>query len=611
MNHAEEAKQDLATFMELSKTASTKVYLDTVVSSLLGEDTEAMKSMETFIEANRDDTGSLYDAACAYSITSGAFKDTDATKSNVFADRAVSLITLAVSKGYSNYSHMQEDADLDPIRQHDGFIQIMKAGNLGLRYSAVWNTSTDFVSMESHGLSPTEHLAKCQEMQTRGYRVTSISSVSINGEQVTASVWHRPLIPEVDKETLARRQANAAIAALRMGHAGKVWRLLKHSPDPRLRTWIIHRLNLLGASPDEIVNRLNRESDDSIRRALILALGDYEDASLVDRKLLVSSLLELYRDNPDPGIHAAAEWVLRRWGKEGDLAEIDTKLATGKAEGERNWYVTKQGHTMVVIPGPVEFLMGSPDTEKDRSNVEYLHRQGIGRSFAIATKEVTVKQFQEFLRQTPSVSERHSYTKKYAPEENCPQISVTWYEAAAYCRWLSEQEGVSDNQMCYPPIADIKDGMDLPPNYLSRTGYRLPSEAEWEYACRSKTLTSRYYGQTVELLGQYGWFIESSQNRTWPVGSLKPNDTGLFDMYGNVYEWCQERYVSYSGSLGSASEDREDNVPLKDSTWRSLRGSSFNFRTSNVRSAYRNYDQSTLRTDDLGFRPSRTYNLSP
>jgi hypothetical protein len=349
----------------------------------------------------------------------------------------------------------------------------MKAGNLGLRYSAVWNTSTDFESMESHGLSPSEHLAKCQEMQTKGYRLTSISSASINGEQVTSSVWHRPLIPDDDKETLARRQANAAIAALRMGYAGKVWPLLKHSPDPRLRTWIIHRLNPMGASPDKIVNRLNEEPDDSIQRALILTLGDYEDASLIDRKSLVSSLLDLYRDNPDPGIHAASEWVLRRLGKVDDLAEIDTELGTGKAEGERNWYVTKQGHTMVVIPGPVEFLMGSPGTEKDHESNEELHRQRIGCSFAIATKEVTVKQFQDFLRQTPSV--RHSYTKKYAPEENCPQMSVTWYEAAAYCRWLSEQEGVSDDQMCYPPIADIKDGMDLPSDYLSRTGYRLPS----------------------------------------------------------------------------------------------------------------------------------------
>jgi len=265
---------------------------------------------------------------------------------------------------------------------------------------------------------------------------------------------------------------------------------------------------------------------------------------------------------------------------------------------------------MVVIPGPVEFLMGSPGTEKDRRSLEYLHRKRIGHSFAIASKEVTVKQFQEFLRNTPSV--RHNYTKKYAPEENCPQISVIWYEAAAYCRWLSEQEGIPNDQMCYPPIAEIKDGMKLPSDYLSRTGYRLPSEAEWENACRSKTLTSRYYGQSEELLGQYAWFNKTSSDRTWPVGSLKPNDAGLFDMQGNVYEWCQEHYVSYSGSLGSVSEDREDNATLRDSVRRLLRGGSFILLSSDVRSATRPYTlPPTYRDNFIGFRPSRTYPLSP
>ena len=113
-------------------------------------------------------------------------------------------------------------------------------------------------------------------MQADGYRVASISTASINGELVTASVWHRPMIQDVDRETLARRQANAAVAAMRMGDAEKVWPLLQQSPDPRLRTWIIHRLSPMGASPETIVKRLNEEPNVSIRRALILILGEYE-----------------------------------------------------------------------------------------------------------------------------------------------------------------------------------------------------------------------------------------------------------------------------------------------------------------------------------------------
>src|SRR5262245_26268433 len=113
---------------------------------------------------------------------------------------------------------------------------------------------------------------------------------------------------------------------------------------------------------------------------------------------------------------------------------------------------------------------------------------------------------------------------KSSPEATCPMILVDWYMAAAYCNWLSDQENL---EKCYEEDAQGK-VVGLKAKYLSLTGYRLPTEAEWEYACRAKAVTSRYYGEAEELLPKYGWYLGNSGDWTRPVGGKKPNDLGLF-----------------------------------------------------------------------------------
>jgi hypothetical protein len=350
------------------------------------------------------------------------------------------------------------------------------------------------------------------------------------------------------------------------------------------------------------------ETDPEIRRTLILGLGEFRDTAALNRDTFTPGLLRLYEQDVDAGIRAASEWALRQWGKEAELAVADQNVPIGILEGDRNWYRTGQGHTMVVFRGPIEFCMGSPSTEPDRFDNEQLHRRRIDRNFAIASKEVTVGQFRTFLGEVRDV--QHSYERRYAPDDSCPQIAVVWYEAAAYCNWLSKKEGIAEGQWCYEPnqAGQFAPGMRSRKNYLSLSGYRLPTEAEWEYACRAKSVTSRYYGQSHQLLGEYAWFLSVSNERSWPVGSRKPNDYGLFDMLGNALEWCQDGWSKYPPSVkGKASEDREGELPADKDEPRVLRGGSFLDFAPLVRSANRVANQPDYRFNSNGFRVARTY----
>jgi serine/threonine protein kinase/formylglycine-generating enzyme required for sulfatase activity len=408
-------------------------------------------------------------------------------------------------------------------------------------------------------------------------------------------------------EQLIRRQANAAAALLRLGRCELVWPLFQHSPDPRLRSWLIHRVSPLGVEPATIADRLRQETDVSARRGLILSLGGFNNLSPSVRARLTKYVGELLRNDPDAGVHGACEWLLRRWGETNKIEEVEDEFATGEIEGERHWYVNGEGQTMVLVEGPVEFVMGSPGAEQDRANDEVLHRRRISRSFAIGSKEVTVGQFQTFSRERGGIG-FSPQPSNFPQGDDCPVMGVTWLQAAAYCRWLSEQENVPEDQICYPPIAEIKEGMTLPPDYLSRTGYRLPTEAEWEYTCRAGAVTSRCYGQSEELLSSYAWYLANGQDRTWPVASLKPNEFGLFDMYGNVEEWCHDSYGSYGvDGKGESSENQEDTSMVSPERYRILRGGSCISPSRSVRSARRSWHPPMLRLDYCGFRPARTY----
>ena len=192
------------------------------------------------------------------------------------------------------------------------------------------------------------------------------------------------------------------------------------------------------------------------------------------------------------------------------------------------------GMTLKLIPAG-DFLMGSPTNEKFHEDEALQHRVRITKPFYMQTTEVTQKQWL-------SVMGTRAWQAGDTREgDDYPAIAVSWDDAAEFCRKLSLKEG---------------------------TSYRLPTEAEWEYACRAGSRKAYSFGDSVETLDRYAWYGENSNYDSHEVGMKMSNGFGLFDMHGNVWEWCSDWYASDYYRMSSP----DDPEGPSSGEWRVCRG---------------------------------------
>ncbi len=263
------------------------------------------------------------------------------------------------------------------------------------------------------------------------------------------------------------------------------------------------------------------------------------------------------------------------------------------------------GMKMVLIP-PGEFLMGSSDDQVDaalklaeaikadqptkdrtRNNERPQHKAVITKPLLMSATEVTIGEFKKFAAAARYQTEaeiagtvagqplpKHVQTYSnpgYVASDGLPAAFITWNDAVAYCKWLSEQE---------------------------KKTYRLPTEAEWEYSCRAGTTTQFSFGDDQDELPKYGWHNKNAGGKSHPVGTLLPNPFGLFDMHGNLYEWCRDYFDEKWYGETSTNDPRGPSAGYA----RMIRGGSWANDVSNCRNAYRNQVTQVHRAAHNGFR---------
>jgi len=228
------------------------------------------------------------------------------------------------------------------------------------------------------------------------------------------------------------------------------------------------------------------------------------------------------------------------------------------------------GMKLVLIPKGT-FMMGSPESEEGRQKDETQHEVTISKDYYLGVYEVTQAQYEKVMGKNPSYFQGPKVGNENA---DLPVENVSWDAAVEFCKKLS----------------------DLPEEKKAGRVYRLPTEAEWEYACRACSKTAYAFDDEAGLLPEYGWFKRNSSDRIHTVGLLEPNAWGLYDMHGNVWEWCSDRYSEYpKGAVSDPTGPRKG--------WdRVSRGGSWYFDAAICRSAIRYRYDPSLRYRFFGFR---------
>ncbi|MCY2968654.1 MAG: formylglycine-generating enzyme family protein, partial [Planctomycetota bacterium] len=367
------------------------------------------------------------------------------------------------------------------------------------------------------------------------------------------------LAGRAEAEQSWRLKTRAAVVALHLEDdrlAADMCRI-DDRPDPVQRTLFIDEFAVWHGDLARLATRNSpSQTDAALRSGICLAVGSVplEKVSESERTAWQPAFAEWYTSAVDSGTHSAAGWALRQWGVELPALPSEAQPTDG-----RQWFVNSLGMTLLrMAPGQFERVPGQDGRIDDETREAKPYTVTLERAFFLCDREISVGQFQQFVNDASYPDEEkpanwRGVLRKVSPTPDHPAQLVSWYDAVLFCNWLSHKEGRTP---CYERtgkkekgVYDEKKKHDAWRLVPKGTGYRLPTEAEWEYACRAGTTTDFSSGDDAELLRRFATFSKGTTSSAAPCASKLPNGWGLFDTHGNVSEWCD-----YKDDLWGAPE---------------------------------------------------------
>ena len=495
------------------------------------------------------------------------------------------------------------EADFDALKSKPEWQQLLDRCKLVRRISSCASQSERLESKAIFATPMSDHMLAAEQLCNDGY-VPVCLDVNHDSQNKTfvSSVWHRRKLTTTEIATNARRTAIYALALAKLGENDAVIDGLSEKWGRSVQTAIM-ALSPHLLSTDSLVSMLRTAPSVTLQSALVSTLGNYPLVKFneTDYRYLLLRLNDWADAATQSELRNMARWCLQNWNE-----KVPNQRPSLPITADRNWYTNSLGQQMVIIFPPEQALLGREDERRMWVR--------IGRQFSLSATEVTGQEFKEFLND-PRVVEwiEADRRQRFIPHASAglPQPAISWRVAIRYCQWLNEREKIPEDQWCYKDIwKNNENEIITEPAYLERTGYRLPTHAEWEWACAGALKESWHFGSDESLIRFFDWTAPHSNNSMQPVARLRPNKLGLFDMSGNLAEWSDdigkpplrpsERY--FLDDSGNLATDKPAN--------RVLCGGRFKLGSSSAVTNSFTYNETGYRSNTTGMRIARTISSS-